>query len=270
MRNRTLYILIALTLLFAGCGEYNKVLKSTDAGYKYNKAKEYYLAEDYNKAVTLFSEVYPVIRGSDKSEEALYLMANAYYGQGDNLMAGHYFGTLAKTFPNGPYVQEAYYMAAYCLYLDSPKPRLDQAPTKQAIDAFELYVNLYPKSENAGKALNYIDELREKLVQKDYLNAKLYFDLGNYLGNNYKSAVITAENVLKEYPDTKYREDLSFLILKAKYMQALNSVESKLEERYRSTVDEYYSFSNDFPESSHLKEAEKMFEDSQKVLKRFN
>lgn len=270
MRKTLLYITVFSFLLLTGCGEYNKVLKSTDAGYKYSKAKEYYLAEDYNKAVSLFSEIYPVIRGTEKSEEALYLMANAYYGQGDYMMAGHYFTTLAKTFPNGPYVQEAYYMSAYCLYMDSPKPRLDQTPTKEAIQAFDLYVNLFPNSSNAEQAMEYIDQLQEKLVEKEYINAKLYFDLGNYLGNNYRSAVITAENILKEYPDTKYREDISFLILKAKYTQAVNSIEDKLEERFRSTVDEYYSFVNDFPDSSHIKEAERMFEDSQKVLKRFN
>lgn len=270
MRKIISYIGIFSILLLAGCGEYNKVLKSTDAGYKYTKAKAYYLAKEYNKAVTLFNEVYPVIRGSEKSEEALYLMANAYYGQEDFMMAGHYFKTLAKTFPNGPYVQEAYFMNAYCSYLDSPKPRLDQAPTREAIEAFELYLNLYPNSSNAEQALDYVEELREKLVEKEYLNAKLYFDLGNYLGNNYESAVITAENILKEYPDTEHREEISFLILKAKYIQAENSVEAKLEERYRSTVDEYYSFVNDYPESDYVKEAETMFENSQKVLKRFN
>jgi outer membrane protein assembly factor BamD len=270
MRYRTIYILILTTIFFAGCGDFNKVLKSTDTEYKYNKAKEYYLAEDFNKAVVLFNDVYPVIRGSDKSEEALYLMANAYYGQEDFMMAGHYFKTLGKTFPNGPYVQEAYFMSAYCLYLDSPKPRLDQTPTREAIEALELYINLFPTSNNVEQARAYISELEDKLVEKAYMNAKLYFDLGNYLGNNYQAAVISAENILRKYPDTKYREDISFLVLKSKYIQAVNSVESKLEDRYRNTVDEYYSFVNDFPESSYLNEAKKMFEDSQKAIERFN
>ena len=186
MKNYTPFILAITLVLLTSCGEFNKVLKSTDAEYKYNKAKEYYLAEDYNKAVVLFSEVYPVIRGTEKSEESLYLMANAYYGQKDYMMAGHYFNSLARTFPNGPYVQEAYFMSAYCLYLDSPSPRLDQTPTNQAIEAFEVYINLFPTSDNVDKAMEYISELQEKLVEKAYLNAKLYFDLGNYLGINYQ------------------------------------------------------------------------------------
>ena len=270
MKDRQLIILLLALLVLGGCGEYNRVLKSTDVNYKYEKAKSYYLAGDYNKSVVLFEEISPVLRGTDRSEEVLYLMANSYFGQGDYMMAGHYFNTLARTFPNGPYTEESYYQSAYCLYLDSPKASLDQSTTRKAIDAFELFINLYPTSENSPKAEGFIQELQDKLVEKEFLNVKLYFDLGNYMGNNYQSAVIAAQNCLKEYPDTKYREELSFLILKSKYIQAVNSVETKMAERLRDAIDEYYSFVNDFPESEFKKEARRMLEDSQKTLKRFN
>jgi outer membrane protein assembly factor BamD len=112
-----------------------------------------------------------------------------------------------------------------------------------------------------------IFDLQDKLVLKDYLTAKLYFDLGNYMGNNYESCVITAQNALKDYPYTKYREDLSILVLKARYEMAVFSVEEKKLDRYRETVDEYYAFKNEFPESKHMKEANKIFEDSNKIIK---
>ena len=80
---------------------------------------------------------------------------------------------------------------------------------------------------------------------KEYLSAKLYYNLGNYMGNNYQSCVITAQNALKDYPYTNMREELSILILKAKYELAYYSVEEKKLERYRETVDEYYAFKNE-------------------------
>lgn len=83
--------------------------------------------------------------------------------------------------------------------------------------------------------------MQDKLVMKEYLSAKLYYNLGNYLGNNYESCVITAQNALKDYPYTNMREDLSILILRAKYEMAVFSVEDKREERYREAVDEYYA-----------------------------
>jgi outer membrane protein assembly factor BamD len=112
-----------------------------------------------------------------------------------------------------------------------------------------------------------IYELQDKLVLKDYLSAKLYYDLGNYMGNNYESCVITAQNALKDYPYTQYREELSILILKAKYEMAVYSIEEKKVDRYRETVDEYYAFKIEFPESKHMKDANKIFESANKVIK---
>ena len=97
---------------------------------------------------------------------------------------------------------------------------------------------------------------------KEYLSAKLYYNLGNYLGNNYESCVITAQNALKDYPYTNMREDLSILILRAKYEMAVYSVEDK-----REAVDEYYAFKNEFPESKYMKDADRIFKEAQKILK---
>ena len=63
------------------------------------------------------------------------------------------------------------------------------------------------------------------------------------------------------------REDLSILILRAKYEMAVYSVEDKRAERYRETVDEYYAFKNEFPESKYMKDADRIFKEAQKILK---
>ena len=110
-------------------------------------------------------------------------------------------------------------------------------------------------------------EIYRKLRAGGMESAILYYNLGNYLGNNYESCVITAQNALKDYPYTDYREELSILILRARHEMAIYSVEDKKMDRYRETIDEYYAFKNEFPESKYLKEAEKIFNESQKVIK---
>ena len=109
--------------------------------------------------------------------------------------------------------------------------------------------------------------MTNKLTYKAYLNAKLYYNLGNYLGNNYESAVITAQNALKKYPSTSYREELLMLILDSKYEQAVQSIEEKKSERYRNTIDEYYNFINEFPNGKFRKQADKVFNESKKIVK---
>ena len=130
-----------------------------------------------------------------------------------------------------------------------------------------MFLEYFPKSERAKEAQDIIISLQEKLVEKELLSAQLYYNLGNYMGNNYESAIITAQNALRDYPYTKYRETLSFLILKAKFQEATQSVEEKKIDRFRDVIDEYYSFINEFPESSNMKEAKRMFNVANKYVK---
>ena len=129
------------------------------------------------------------------------------------------------------------------------------------------FINITCISTKKQEAQGMIFALQDKLVLKELYSARLYYNLGNYLGNNYESCVITAQNALKDYPYTDYREELSILVLRARHEMAIYSVEDKKMDRYRETIDEYYAFKNEFPESKYLKEAEKIFNESQKVIK---
>ncbi len=233
---------------------------------KYTKALEYFEAEDFMRSATLLNELQGIYRGTDKAENITYTYAKCLYGLGDYLMAGHYFRQFVKSYPSSELNEDCQFMSAYCYYMQSPKPRLDQTDTYNAINEFQLFVNVYPRSSRVEEANRLMDELRDKLVYKSYLNAKLYFNLGNYMGNNYKSSVIAAQNSLKEFPDTKYREELSFLILEAKYIQAMNSVIEKKEDRIREAIDEYFSFINEFPKSQYMDKAVKIFNDASKEI----
>ena len=131
----------------------------------------------------------------------------------------------------------------------------------------QKFLDYFPKSDKVSIAQNAIFELQDKLVQKEIDNAQLYYNLGNYLGNNYESAVIVATNALKNYPYTKHREQLQMIILKAKFQEAYQSVDEKKEERFREVVDEYYSFINDYPDSKNRKEADNILKIASKYIK---
>lgn len=264
----TKYILYILFfgVLATSCSEYQLLLKSSDYNLKYEKAKEYYAAGDYAKAATLLQEVVPIFKGTSFAEESLYLQAMTYFRQGDYTYAEHFFNQIVRTYPRNEHVKDCYFNRAYCFYQQSPSVKLDQSTSRQAIEAFGLFMDLYPGTPQAIEAQGYIDEMQDKLAYKAYLNAKLYYDLGSYLGNNYQSAIVTAENCLKEFPSTQHREELSFLILDSRYIIAENSILEKKEARYRAVIDEYYNFLNDFPESKMKKKADDIFNKAQKRL----
>ena len=148
-----------------------------------------------------------------------------------------------------------------------PDARLDQDITKKAIEAFEVFVEQYPESPYATQAYEEMSELYDKLALKELYSAKLYYNLGSYLGNNYLSCEIVAKNALKNYPSNKYQEDFSWLILEAKYQQMINSFEDKKLERARDAQDEYYNFVTEFPDSKHRKDAERMMNQIKKIIK---
>jgi len=258
---------LTVVLLLVSCGNYQKLLKSDDAELKYTKAVEYFDKGDFMRATTLFDDVAIYFKGTERSEIVLNYLARSYMGQKDYFTASEYYKTYVKTYPKGKYVVESKFMIGYCYYLDSPDARLDQAATKNSIAAFQEFIDIYPESERVPEANKLLDEMTNKLAYKAYLNSKLYFNLGNYMGNNYESCVICSQNALKDYPSTSYREELSMLILEAKYEQAVQSVPDRKIDRYRNTIDEYYNFINEFPSGKFRKQADKIFNESKKIVK---
>lgn len=265
-KNIFIVALLAAALGLTSCGEYNKLLKSTDYEYKYEAAKSYFAKGQYNRAATLLNELIAILKGTDKAEESLYMLGMCYYNEQDYQTAAQTFIQYYQVYPRGTYTELSRFHAGKALFLDTPEPRLDQSSTYKAIDELQMFMEYYPQSAKHEEAQQMIFELQDKLVMKEYLSAKLYYNLGNYMGNNYQSCVITAQNALKDYPYTNLREDLSILILRAKYELAVYSVEERKQERYREAVDEYYAFKNEFPESKYLKEAERIFSKSQAEL----
>lgn len=260
-----------LTLLLVSCGEYNKILKSTDVLYKFEHAKTYFEAGKYTRSATLLEDVVPVLRTSQYGEEALYLLAQSYYNMKDYFTASEYFKTYTTAFPRGEYSELARYYSAYCLYKESPDPRLDQADTYRAMQLFQEFLELYPQSDRKEDVHKYLFELQEKLALKELMAVRLYYNLGDYIlypfpGGNYQSCVITAQNALRLYSLTKYREDFMYYVFLSKYEMAVQSVEEKKDFRYRDVIDEYFAYANEFPEGKYVKEVNKLYANVMKAM----
>jgi outer membrane protein assembly factor BamD len=262
---KVVFIMI-IGLMCSSCGEYNKILKSTDHELKYSYAKKYFNNKKYVKAATLLEEVVPILKGTSSAEESLYLLAQSYYGQKDYQTASAYFETYYKTYPKGEFVELARFYSGYGLYLDSPDARLDQTQTYEALAQLQLYMEYYPQSARARQAQEIMFELQEKLAYKELLSAQLYYNLGTYMGNNFRSCIITVDNALKDYPYSKYREEFVFLKIKAKYELALVSYEDRLQGRYRDVVDEYYNYTNEFPDGKYARQVQRFFDFSSRQI----
>ena len=267
MRIRHYIILLVAALTLCSCGEYQRVLKSDDVNYKFDFAKRAFEQKKYVQAATLLKDCISVFKGSDKAEESLYLLAMSHYENKDYATSGVYFKSYYTRYPKGKYAEAARFFSGYGYYLDSPEPQLDQTGTIKAIEELQAFLDYFPRSEKVSIAQNAIFELQDKLTLKQLQNAQLYYNLGNYMGNNYESAVIVARNAVKDYPYSKYKEDLELLILKSRYQEAANSIEERKADRFRDVVDEYYSFINNYPDGRNREEADNIYKIAQRYVK---
>ena len=267
MKTRNWLILSLILLITASCGEYQKLLKSNDPDLKYQKAVEYYNDKKYVQAQTLFDDIATYYKGTDRSEDVLNYLSRCYIGQKMYQSAAEYYKVYIRNYPKGRYIIDARYNIAKCYYMDSPDARLDQQITRDAIEYYTQFVDLYPESDYVQQALKERDEMYDKLAQKEYLSARLYYNLGSYLGNNYEACITVARNAMKKYPGSSYQEEFSWLILQSKYQQLQMSVEQRRAERLEDTLDECYSFLVEFPESKHKHHVEKIQTELKKRIK---
>lgn len=254
MFRKSLFIVILLiSIVLFSCSKHQKLLKSTDNELKYQRAMEYYEKGDYYRALQVFDQLIPVYRGTAQSEELLFRYAYSYYYERDYIMASYYFNRFTATFPRSEKAEEAAFQSAYCKYLDSPRSSLDQTITKDAINEFQVFINRFPYGEKAKEATKLIDEMRMKLQLKDYNIANLYFKI-----EDYQAAIVSYKNVLKDYPDTDFREEIMYKIVVASYNFASMSITDKRQERFESAATAYYDFIAVYPESRYSNEIKKI------------
>ena len=268
-------ILSSIALLMCSCAsEFNAVYKYGDQEAKYEYAKEFFARGKFQQAATLLEELVTMKKGTEEAQECLYMLGMAQYNNQDYQAASETFKKYGASYPRGIYAEPAAYYVGQSLFESSPEPRLDQSPTNGAINAYQQFMDLYPDSKLRNRAQERLYVLYDKLIQKEYLSAELYYNLGGYFGNinsndesNYNASIITAQNALKTYPYCSLREEFMLLIMKSKFQLAENSTQEKRLERYRDAEDECYGFINEFPESKNVATAEKYIAKCKKVIK---
>lgn len=180
---------------------------------------------------------------------------------GDWILSQYHFKNYARQFPDGKHVEECYYMNAYCYFLNSPNYKLDQTYTKNAIKEFQSFIDLYPESTKLDTCNLLIDQLRGKMERKDYEIVKQYYKV-----EDWKAAIVSVKNYLKEYPSSQYSEELYYLLIDSYYTLAQNSIYSKKEERLQGAIENYIKFLDLYPKSPYLSRAENIYENSKRLL----
>ena len=266
MRRSPILVLLCLLAWFPlsqGCGDYQKVLKSTDPELKWEKAQEYFAESRCVQSLPLLQELIGLFRGTERMEDVYYMYAEAHLCVGDWYMGRYTMRNFAKTFPTSERTERAEFEAALCSYRLSPGPELDQSETRVAMDELQLFLDRYPATALKDSCNRMIGQLRGKLEDKAWKGAELYFTTGKY-----QSAVMALEHFMEDWPVSSHGEEAQFLILKAQFLYAEQSTLRRQSERYADAIESYFTFAARFPESALLKEAEQIHRKSRSGLDR--
>lgn len=134
------------------------------------------------------------------------------------------------------------FLAALCSVHNSPQYSLDQTETYNALDGLQIFIDMYPNSSRIDTCNVIMDNLRAKLERKQFEYAKLY-----YQTENYKAAVVALEATLEKFPESRYEEEVRYLLVLSNYYLAINSISSKKLDRLHETLKSYSKFVAEFP-----------------------
>jgi len=100
------------------------------------------------------------------------------------------------------------------------------------------------------------------MITKEYGNAELYYNIGQY-----RAAAVAFSTLLSSYPDAPNADEFKLWVVKSYFKFATLSIPDKQTERYQQVIEAVQDFQDRFPESKLLKEAEHYLTLSQNNLK---
>ncbi|MCB9232252.1 MAG: outer membrane protein assembly factor BamD [Bacteroidia bacterium] len=251
--------ILLVASLSTSCDPYTKLMKTGSVAEKDSAAMRYYNKKKYDKAVYLFDELRGIYRGTPRARDVYYYYTYCRYHLGELVSASYYFDDFARQYPRDPKVQEMKYMQAYCSYLTSDPWYLDQKFTYAAIEQLQIFIDTYPESEKTPEANKLMTELREKLAEKAFEQARLYYKIGYS-----KAAMESFNTMIEEFPDSKYREEGQYLLFRSAVNLSQISVQSKKRDRLEEALNYYEKFVDKYPNSKFVKDAESSFSSVQK------
>ena len=245
-----IFFLMSFSILLISCNDYQKLLNSTENEVdKYTAAENYYNNGEYRRANALIEQIIPSYRGKPQGERLVYFFANSYFETRLYYSAAIQFENFIKSYPNSQRIQEAYFMEAKSYFMLSPRYTLDQDDTYTGIDKLQVFVNRFPNSEYVSEALELMDELQNKLEEKDFEISKQYYTI-----RDYTSAIKSLDNFIADNPGTIFREEALYYKWLSQYEIAINSIESRIVERVTELERSLDNFLRYYPDTIFIED----------------
>ena len=198
IKTRTYATLALLALTLAACAG-NGRYQGMDAATLYQTAQTEYENGEYGNAIAALERLMVAYQSFDRIAEARYLLAQSYYQDGQYVTARSEYQRFLDRFVGHELSPSAALGMCKSLEQLSPRPQRDQTFTREAVTTCGNVIVDYAGTPEATEAAELRQGLREKLAEKDYLNARHYFRR-----KQYDPAIKYFQFVLDLYPETSF------------------------------------------------------------------
>ena len=257
-----LFLLILVSFLVITCNDYQKLLNSPENEVdKYTAAEEYYENGEFRRANALIEQIIPSYRGKPQGERLVFFFANSYFETRSYYSAAIQFENFIKSYPNSQRIQEAYFMEAKSYFMLSPLYTLDQEDTFTGIDKLQVFINRFPNSEYLAEALELMEQLQNKIEKKEFEVSKQYYTI-----RDYSSAMKSLDNFIADNPGTIFREEALYYRWLSQYEIAINSIESRINERVTELERSLENFLRYYPDTIFIDDLSEKITNAKQLL----
>lgn len=256
---------LLLVFLFGSCSEYQKALKTEDVAVKFEMATKLYDSGKYSNAIRLFEQIAPAYRGKPQAEKLFYMFAQSYYKTKQYYLSGYQFESFTSGYPKSEKSEEAAFLGAKSFSMLSPVYSLDQVDTFKAIEKLQVFIDTYSNSQYLAEANKSLKVLNDKIEKKVFENAKGYNTIMDY-----KSAMVSLDNFINDYPGTAFKEDALYYKFDSAYELGINSVPAKMQERLITAKTAYSNLIRFKADTKFKNKADQMSAEIDKKLQIFN
>lgn len=200
----TIISITILSFLLFSCKTTSLRDYSTDEEVYLNAIK-LFNDKDFREALQLFDIILLQYPASKYADDAQYHIAEINFIDEKYVLAAFNYQKLIRNYPASDYVKISFYKSALCNYYLSPEYDRDQKYTHEAIKTFQEFQMVYPDDSLSIEANNKIQDLRNKLANREFFTAELYKKIDSPI-----SSIIYYDEVIKNFPDTKFYEPSFF------------------------------------------------------------
>jgi len=204
--------LTAFLILAAGCGKKTveippTMASSDEALYRLG---EQTMKKDKEKAILYLRQVIDSFPKSFYAQRAKILIADAYFGKGDEsnmILAAAEYREFIRTYPYSPSAAYSQFQVAMTFYKKILKPGRDQSKTIQALAEFKKVITDYPASDQAKAAQEKIKDCEERLAAH---NAEVA--IGYCKRKAFRAAISRLTEIMTTFPEYSRLDEVYFYL----------------------------------------------------------